>query len=182
MQLKFLKKTKYICLYLIVILPLLSGSGYAAEAKNAFQKLPKLSLNDLNDKPRLLSDWQGKVILLNFWATWCGPCQTEIPSFIKLQKKYGDRGLQIIGVGLDEVRKLKNFMRTTGINYPILQADPDQQYGLLNQWGDPFGVLPYSVVIDRSGKLVFMQMGIFSEETFDRIIRPLLSNSKKQKL
>ena len=136
--------------------------------------LPALSLNDLDGQQHELSDWRGRVILLNFWATWCGPCQTEIPAFIRYQAEYADRGLQIIGVGLDETRKLRNYVRTVGINYPVLQADPDRQFELLNQWGDPFGVLPYSVVLNRDGRLVFMQLGIFSDEAFARIVKPLL--------
>ncbi len=137
-------------------------------------KLPPLILNDLNGQQHNLYDWHGKVIMLNFWATWCGPCQIEIPDFIDYQARYADKGLQIIGVGLDEVRKLKNYVRTVGINYPILQADPELQYSLLKQWGDPFGVLPFTVIIARDGHLVFMQQGIFNQQAFEAIVKPLL--------
>ncbi|MFW5443567.1 MAG: TlpA disulfide reductase family protein, partial [Methylococcaceae bacterium] len=120
---------------------------------NAWE-LPPLILNDLDGQSHNLYDWHGQVIILNFWATWCRPCQIEIPDFIRYQTRYAAQGLQIIGVGLDEVRKLRNYARTVGINYPILQADPELQYSLLNQWGNPYGVLPFSVVIARDGHLV----------------------------
>ena len=140
---------------------------------NAWE-LPPIILNDLNGKQHNLYEWHGKVILLNFWATWCGPCRIEIPDFINYQKQYADQDLQIIGIGLDEVRKLRNYVRTVGINYPILQADPELQYSLLNQWGNPFGVLPFTVIIGKEGHLVFMQQGIFNQERFDQVVKPLL--------
>jgi len=144
---------------------------------NAWE-LPPLILNDLNGEKHNLYDWHGKVIMLNFWATWCGPCQIEIPDFINYQKQYADKGLQIIGIGLDEVRKLKNYVRTVGINYPILQADPELQYSLLKQWGNPFGVLPFTVIIARDGHLVFMQQGILNKQSFETYVKPLLESSE----
>ena len=147
------------------------GKGRAIS--NAWE-LPPLILNDLDGREHNLYDWQGQVIMLNFWATWCGPCQIEIPDFIDYQSRYVDQGLQIIGIGLDEVRKLRNFVRTVGVNYLILQADPELQYSLLKQWGNPFGVLPFTVIIARDGHLVYMQQGIFNKQAFDRIVKPLL--------
>ena len=140
---------------------------------NAWE-LPPIILKDLDGQEHNLYDWHGQVIMLNFWATWCGPCQIEIPDFIDYQSRYADQGLQIIGIGLDEVRKLRNFVRTIGINYPILQADPELQYSLLKQWGNPFGVLPFTVIIAKDGHLVFMQQGIFNQEAFNTIVKPLL--------
>ena len=168
--------------YLVIIGLLLCGLSTPLSAENQQKKaisnawkLPPLILNDLNGQQHNLYDWHGKVIMLNFWATWCGPCQIEIPDFIDYQSRYADKGLQVIGVGLDEVRKLKNYVRTVGINYPILQADPEQQYSLLNQWGNPFGVLPFTVIIARDGHLIFMQQGIFNKQDFEEIVEPLLS-------
>lgn len=140
---------------------------------NAWE-LPPLILNDLSGQQHNLYEWHGKVIVLNFWATWCRPCLIEIPDFIDFQARYADQGLQIIGIGLDKERKLRNFVRTTGINYPILQADPELQYPLLKQWGNSYGILPFTVVIAKDGHLVFMQQGILSQETFDIIVKPLL--------
>jgi len=173
---------------LVVLLSLFTftyTTSLAAETKsnkrgisNAWE-LPPLILNDLDGKEHNLYDWHGKVIMLNFWATWCGPCQIEIPDFIAYQNRYADKGLQVIGVGLDEVRKLKNYVRTVGINYPILQADPELQYSLLKQWGNSFGILPFTVVIARDGHFVFMQQGILNQQTFEKIVKPLLDDQQK---
>ena len=168
--------TLIICLFSLTC----SSSLYAEASRksrvisNAWE-LPPLILNDLNDQQQNLYQWHGQIIMLNFWATWCGPCQIEIPDFIDLQVQYADQGLQIIGVGLDEPGKLRNYVRTVGINYPILQADPERQYNLLKQWGNPFGVLPFTVIIGKDGHLVFMQQGIFNKETFATIVKPLLT-------
>jgi len=163
--------------HLLLALSLLPGLLLAEPEKqqitNAWEVSP-LVLPDLSDLSHNLNEWRGKVIILNFWATWCGPCQIEIPHLIRYQDQYAAKGLQIIGVGLDEMKKLRNFVRTVGINYPILRADPENYYPLLNQWGNPFGTLPYTVVIDRQGKFVLMQQGIFSDEAFTEIVLPLL--------
>lgn len=148
---------------------------------NAWE-LPPLILEDLEGKQRNLYDWHGKVILLNFWASWCGPCQAEIPHFIRYQRSYAERGLQIVGVGLDEKRKVLNFVRTFGIGYPILVADPGKNQDLLAQWGDPRQVLPYSVVIDRDGHIHFMQIGILDDESFSDYVLPLLDVNADESL
>ncbi len=163
--------------HLLLALSLLPGLLLAEPEKqritNAW-KVSHLILPDLSDHSHNLNEWRGKVIILNFWATWCGPCQIEIPYLIRYQGQYAAKGLQIIGVGLDEMKKLRNFVRTVGINYPILRADPEDYYPLLSQWGNPFGTLPYTVVIGRQGKFILMQQGIFSDKAFTEIVLPLL--------
>ncbi len=154
-----------------------SFSLAAKPVDNAWKMAP-LILHDLKGEKHALYDWHGQIILLNFWATWCGPCQVEIPDLIRWQRQYASKGLQIVSVGLDEVRKLRNFARTVGINYPVLVADPDHQFSLLKQWGDPFGVLPFTVVIGKDGHFVFMQQGVFRQEAFDAIVKPLLDDGR----
>ncbi|HFD12311.1 MAG TPA: TlpA family protein disulfide reductase [Crenotrichaceae bacterium] len=139
--------------------------------------LSQLALNDLQDKPHHLDEWYGKVIILNFWATWCGPCQIEIPHLIQYQSEYVDKGLRVVGIGLDEARKLNNYVRTVGINYQVLHADPQHYSHLLQDWGDTVGVLPYTVVINRSGQPVYRQAGIFSDEAFNVYVKPLLDTN-----
>jgi len=158
----------------------MSVSVMARPIDNAW-KMPPLVLNDLAGQKRQLYDWHGQIILLNFWATWCGPCQIEIPDLIRWQQQYGGKGFKIVSVGLDEVRKLRNFARTVGINYPVLVADPEQQFTLLKQWGDPFGVLPFTVIIGKDGHFIFMQQGIFRQQAFDAIVKPLLNTGDKER-
>jgi thiol-disulfide isomerase/thioredoxin len=157
--------------------PVTAAQADDAKPVNKAWALPALILNDLDGKEHNLYEWRGKVIMLNFWATWCGPCQIEIPYFMKYQQNYAGQGLQIIGIGLDEAQKLRNYARTLGINYPILRAGPERQYALLNQWGDPSAVLPFTVIIDREGRLVFRQIGVFNDEAFETIVKPLLEES-----
>ncbi|MGJ0493032.1 TlpA family protein disulfide reductase [Methylobacter sp.] len=158
-------------------MPVIAAQAENAKPVNKAWALPALILNDLDGKEHNLYEWRGKVIMLNFWATWCGPCQIEIPYFMKYQQNYAGQGLQIVGIGLDEAQKLRNYARTLGINYPILRAGPEQQYALLNQWGDPSAVLPFTVIIDREGRLVFRQIGVFNDEAFETIVKPLLEES-----
>jgi peroxiredoxin len=132
------------------------------------------SLMGLDGVRHSLADWKGKVIILNFWATWCSPCLYEIRDFVAYQEQYKARGLQIIGLGLDDEKKLRNVQRTLEINYPVLVADPVENSGLLNQWGNSSGVLPYTVVIDRDGRAIYVQRGLMSRDVFDEYVMPLL--------
>jgi len=136
--------------------------------------LPPLILDDLDGERRSLYDWRGSVIVLNFWASWCGPCQSEIPRLVRYQQDYQGAGLQVIGVALDEARKVRNVVRTLRINYPVLLADPKSDQSLLRLWGDEQQVLPYSVVIGRDGHIHFTQVGIMDEETFEDYVLQLL--------
>lgn len=137
--------------------------------------IPAFHLKGLDDKTHRLDEWKGKVILLNFWAPWCGPCQYEIPDFVRYQERYAPRGLQVIGMGLDEGRKLRNVARTLGINYPVLVADPVEHPGLQAQWGNPAGMVPYTVVIDRDGRLKYVHRGQMEADAFDEFVLPLVS-------
>ena len=136
--------------------------------------MKSLSLTGLDGVAHSLSDWKGKVIVINFWATWCSPCLYEIPSFVTYQEEYQARGLQIIGVGLDEVRKLRNVQRSLEINYPVLVADPAVYGGLMERWGNSSGVVPYSVVIGQDGLVKHAHHGLLSREDFDEFVMPLL--------
>ncbi|MFZ0467600.1 MAG: TlpA disulfide reductase family protein [Thiogranum sp.] len=136
--------------------------------------LPPLVLDDLDGERRSLYDWRGRVIVLNFWASWCGPCQSEIPQLVRYQQDYQGAGLQVIGVALDKARKVRNVVRTLRINYPVLVADPENDQSLLRLWGDAQQVLPYSVVIGRDGHIHFTQVGIMDEKIFEDYVLPLL--------
>jgi thiol-disulfide isomerase/thioredoxin len=131
---------------------------------------PEFKLADLAEKPISLADFRSKVVLLNFWATWCGPCRAEIPDLVELQKKYSDR-LQIIGLVVDDddVDEIKKFMTEFGINYPIAVTTDEirMQYGGI-------AALPTSFVIDAEGRVVQKHEGLRNPALYEVEIRSLL--------
>ena len=129
-------------------------------------------LSPVNGTNVTLSDYKGKVILIDFWATWCGPCKVEIPWFVELQTKYGKDGLQALGVSVDDtVDKLKPYVAELKMNYPVLQGlghdDMQDAYGPL--WG-----IPVTVVISRDGKICTKHIGFSAKESFEKEIKSLL--------
>ena len=157
---------------------LASGRGaaapVAARACDAKVKPAKLNftLKDLAGQKVALADLKGKVIILDFWATWCIPCRTEIPGFVALQAKYADRGLQIVGVSVDDPPdKLKPYVAQMQMNYPVLQG---KDHGdLLDAFG-PIPSIPVSVVIGRDGSICTKHIGIAPMETFEQELEGLL--------
>jgi len=130
------------------------------------------SFKDTNGKKVSLSDFKEKVILLDFWATWCIPCKKEIPGFIELQKKFGDRGLQIIGLSVDDpLTAAKTYAADMKMNYPVLLAEGKED--ILKAY-DPIPSIPVSVIIDRQGRIVARHLGIASMDVFEKEIVPLL--------
>jgi peroxiredoxin len=146
----------------------------AAREGGGAREVPGLTLPDLDGTRHDLRDWRGKVIVLNFWATWCGPCLCEIGNLVRYQD-HGHEGLQVVGVGLGEERKLRNAARTLGINYPVLVADPAQAASLLAAWGDPQQALPHNVVLSRDGRWSYLRQGPLEDETFGGHVAPLLN-------
>jgi thiol-disulfide isomerase/thioredoxin len=134
-----------------------------------------LRLKGLDGVWHNLSEWNGKVVVLNFWATWCSPCLSEIPHLVAYQEQYRSLGLQIVGVGLDDERKLRNVQRTLEISYPVLLADPRIHGGLMRSWRNVTGVVPYTVVIDRDGQVKYTHQGLMEREVFDEYVLPLLA-------
>jgi peroxiredoxin len=130
---------------------------------------PDFTLTSTDGTRVSLAEYRGKVVLLNFWATWCGPCKAEIPSFIKMQEKYGARGLVIVGVALDEPADVRGYVRSSGINYPILIGDA----GIANEYGG-IRSIPTSFLIDREGKIVDSRIGLQPEGLWPSEIEKLL--------
>jgi len=154
------------------------GGGAASAADPgavAPQPFPVLRLPDLDLVQHSLDEWRGSIIVLNFWASWCAPCQSEIPTLVANQAKFGGRGLQIVGVGLDRTAPLRNVGRTLGVNYPILVADPERQSEILARWGDAAGVIPYTVFIDRRGATVYTHSGPLDRDELHERLSQLLA-------
>jgi len=146
-----------------------AGAACPANAKAANMNF---TFKDLNNKDVKLSSFKGKVVLLDFWATWCGPCKIEIPWFIEFQEKYGKSGLDVIGVLTeDTIAKAKPFAAEWKMSYTLLSGidrdDVDDAYG-------PMFGLPVSILISRDGKICSKHVGLSSKDTFEKEIKALL--------
>ena len=149
---------------IIVAITIAGSSGYALQRylnqpqiqtqsnpAIGFQR-PEFAAMDLNGQFRNIKEWDGKLIFLNFWATWCPPCLKEIPEFIELQKAYGDQGFQIIGIAIDDEDKVREYVEKVGMNYPSLVVQ-DEGVMLAKRYGNGIGALPYTVIINRDGEI-----------------------------
>jgi thiol-disulfide isomerase/thioredoxin len=146
-----------------------AGKACPADAKAANLNF---TVKDVNGKDVRLSDYKGKVILLDFWATWCVPCKTEIPWFIEFQNKYGASGFQAIGVSVDDtIDKLKPYVANMKMNYLVLQGKDHDD--LQNAYGPMWGI-PVTAIISRDGKICTKHAGISSKESFETTIKALL--------
>jgi len=132
------------------------GPGHAEISVGRLEPAPDFTLKDLKDQPLRLSDYKGKVVLLDFWATWCAPCRSEIPKFVEWQKQYGPQGLQVIGISMDDSDKpVPGFVQQFGINYPVAMGDAK----LADQYGGVLG-LPVTFVIGRDGMIHHKHVGL----------------------
>lgn len=140
------------------------------------KEAPDFALQDLQGKQVKLSDFRGKAVLLNFWATWCGPCKIEMPWFVELQKQYGPQGFEIVGVALDDSGKdeIQKFAKEMGVNYTILQGQ--------DAVGDAYGAigLPTTFYIDRSGKIIDSASGLVSRSEIEDNVKKSLGEGKAE--
>jgi len=139
---------------------------------------PEFALKDLNGRTVRLRAYRGKVVLVNFWATWCPPCRAEMPELIRMQREYASHGLQIIGITYPPETKtrVQRFARSLKVNYPIILGTRQIRARFSSE-----EVLPLTVVIDRNGKVNDIISGILLPEEFDDKIKPLLIKNAKEK-
>jgi peroxiredoxin len=148
-------------------------SSHTSSAGNKLQGqvAPDFALPALDGKTLKLSDFRGKAVLLNFWATWCEPCKIEMPWFVDLQKKYGPQGLQVLGVAMDDAspKDISEFAQKMNVNYPIVVGK--------EQVGDQYGGIPYlpsTFYISRDGKIVDRVFGLVSRSEIEDNIQKAL--------
>src|SRR3990172_984757 len=134
-------------------------------------------LPEVDGKKHSLEEWRGKVIVLNFWATWCPPCREEIPLLIALQKKRAADGLQVVSVAIDDKTAVMLYRQSVGINYPILMGG-DDALDLVARYGNRMGSLPFTVIIDRGGAIAVRKLGAFTQNELESLIEPLLGPAK----
>jgi thiol-disulfide isomerase/thioredoxin len=141
------------------------------------QPRPEFTLPDLAGQQHNVTEWDGKVLLINFWATWCAPCREEIPAFIKVRQAYRDRGFEIVGIAIDNPEFVVEYVRDLGINYPVLYGSEDAiETG--GRYGNRQGTLPYSVFVNAEGRISHIHnSGVLREAELIGIVEELLQAS-----
>jgi thiol-disulfide isomerase/thioredoxin len=122
------------------------------------ETLPDVTLPDRSGTPRSLASWKGQPLIINFWATWCGPCREEIPLLNTLRKERAADRLEIIGIAIDEQQKVLDYAREIGIEYPVLMGE-QEGYEAAERFGVASLVLPFSVFVDAQGRIVTLKVG-----------------------
>jgi len=132
-----------------------------------------LSLPDTQGTPQALRQWRGKVLVVNFWATWCGPCREEMPEFVRAQRELGPKGLQFVGIAVDQRDKVVQFAKELDLNYPALIGGYDA-VDLSKPLGNRLAALPFTVIFDREGRIVHTQLGLLKPAQLRSIVVSLL--------
>lgn len=139
------------------------------------QPRPAFALPDLEGERQAISQWDGRIRVINFWATWCQPCKEEIPGFVELQEKYRDQGVTFVGVAVDQLAAVRDFAERYDMNYPVLigeQAAIDAAIA----YGNLIGALPYTAFVDRDGTIVYVHRGRLPLEQAEKLLRELLQS------
>ena len=183
-------KNRLIRLLLLVIIAVSAGgSGYlisrerfvasntpssaTAPSQSAVDKLLRTSFATTEGQWQTLASWRGKILIINFWATWCPPCREEMPMFSKLQTKYGDKGLQFVGISIDSIDKVREYQSLEKPAYPLLLGSPDAMR-LSETLGNASQALPFTVIITRQGEIDFVKVGRLTEDELEPRLATLL--------
>jgi peroxiredoxin len=134
---------------------------------------PPFQLPDLDDRLQSVEQWDGKVLVLNFWATWCPPCVREVPMLVEVQRELGPRGLQIVGIAVDKREVAQDFAENAQVNYPILYG-VQSALEVSQSYQNHAGTLPHTVVIDRSGVIRHVFRGELEQREFEAAVASLL--------
>lgn len=143
-----------------------------AISPDAAAKLANLVVTTPQGQPASLSQWQGKVRVVNFWATWCPPCREEMPEFSRVQQKLADKGVQFVGIGIDTPENILNFQKASPVSYPLLLGSYDV-LKLTVELGNKSSALPFTVILDRAGKIAHSKTGKLSEAELETLLKPL---------
>jgi thiol-disulfide isomerase/thioredoxin len=155
----------------VAVAPLHAGQDNVLGVGDA---VGEIRLPDRDGKSRTLSEWSGKLVVLNFWASWCGPCREEMPMLDRMHARYADRNLEIIGVASEPAADALAFLEQNPVSYPILINTPDDPLDVSLHLGNTQSVLPYTALIGRDGSILATRMGNFSELALEEWIKPFL--------
>ncbi|MDE0856661.1 MAG: TlpA disulfide reductase family protein [Nevskia sp.] len=169
-------------LLIVIACVIAAAAGYGfyrysheGAATAASEPLPTgLQLSGLDGRPHSFEEWRGKLLLVNFWATWCTPCLHEIPQLVKLQKQYAARGLQIIGPAVDDPDAVRSMLGPLNINYPVLTGTPDSMIDIMEKLGNGPGGLPFSILVSPDGRILDRQLGEFTPAQLAKLVEDQL--------
>ncbi|MCW9023546.1 MAG: TlpA family protein disulfide reductase [Gammaproteobacteria bacterium] len=176
-----LKPVQVIAILIAAIASLTAGYYFAqtdsSQTKKSNQltvtQRPDFSLYDLEDQLRHINEWNGQVVMVNFWATWCPPCRSEMPAFEKLYTDYKDKGFTIVGIAVDNKQSVIDFVDPLGIDYPILMGE-EKGIQLAKDFGNHLGALPYTVIINRKGQVTHLLRKELNYQEAEALISPLI--------
>ncbi len=133
---------------------------------------PDFERPDLNGQTRRPAEWDGKLVLLNFWASWCTPCREEMPLLDETQRRHAGKGLQVVGIAADTAEATRTFLDEFPVGYPILVDDPSLGGDVSRDYGNRMNVLPFTVLIGRDGRILAQRAGNFSEASLEEWLAP----------
>ncbi|MDN5874634.1 MAG: TlpA family protein disulfide reductase [Sinobacteraceae bacterium] len=147
-----------------------NASAVASTATADKQLSASMQFTDLEGHTHELKQWRGKLLLINFWATWCVPCRKEIPYLAKAQKRYGPHGFQVIGPAVDDPKAVRAQMQSLGIDYPVMTGTPEAMINRMDTLGNRLGALPFSVLVGPDGRVIDRHLGAFSSKELNLLI------------
>jgi len=143
-----------------------------APAQPALDALWQLHFPDVQGQRQPLAQWRGQIVVLNFWASWCAPCREEMPDFAALRTQYRSKGVEFVGIAIDNAASVENFLRQYPVNYPILIGE-GAAHSLARQLGNASGALPYTLVLDRKGNIVMTHLGRLPRAALEAALRKI---------
>ena len=165
--------------FIFIFLLLISGLFVRHQKQKealAQQTIPlaEFSLPDLSGTTHSITNWKGKILIINFWATWCPPCLKEIPEFIELQTEYAEQNVQFIGIAIDKPHLVEDYLSFIDINYPVLIAETEGGK-LAHQLGNVLNAIPYTAIVNQHSEIVVRHPGELSKQKLGELIKPLLT-------
>lgn len=177
-QHRWLRRSAYAVAAVIAVVAGLYAGGILDRAEPGAKgsdagALYAIALPDLAGTQQSLGQWKGKVLVVNFWATWCTPCREEMPEFVRAQTEFGGKGLQFVGIAIDQADKVQQFAQELKLNYPALIGGHGAME-LSRTFGNRLAALPFTVVVDRSGRIAHTQLGPLRDASLRAIVGQLL--------
>ncbi|MCP1728610.1 thiol-disulfide isomerase/thioredoxin [Natronospira proteinivora] len=143
----------------------------ARESGQLTETLPSFSLPDPDGQERHIDEWEGDILVINFWGTWCAPCREEVPLLIELQEEYADRDVTVLGIALDEPEPVNRFAEDFGINYPLMVGE-NETLEVLEAFGSATLGMPHTFIVNREGEVVNFHLGLIEPEDVEPMMAP----------